>query len=221
MERGSEEEFDLDRSLALGDVSVLVRMFGGGRQSGFSVPSSVVELGVQAAARMDSRGTTNKRLNIVEMLLADTVAVEMRLGPEYNNQLLVDVALEQAVEPSIGFESPSVARVHHPDGRIVPSIYDGLSTEQTRQLEWDLVWENVPIIHALVSRGATLATGRTLERRAIGKFLWCVARRRFAMRSFLFFWFGLAVESKYANADEAARMADEWTRMLYHENVRH
>jgi hypothetical protein len=33
------------------------------------------------------------------------------------------------------------------------------------------------------------------------------------MSRFLFYWFGLAVERKYANETEAARMAGEWARM--------
>lgn len=33
------------------------------------------------------------------------------------------------------------------------------------------------------------------------------------MSRFLWYWFGLAVERKYANESEAARMAGEWTRM--------
>ena len=213
-ERGSDEEFELDESLARGDVSVLVRMFGGDQQGEFNVPRAVVEMGVQASARMDTRGTTVQRLNIVQMLLADESVAAMRLGPEYGGKLLVDVALEQAVEPQLTLESPSVARVCHPDGTLMtPSIYAGLSTEQSRQLEWDLVCENAPIIHALVSHGATLAPGRTLERKALGKYLWRVASRRVAMSCFLFYWFGLAVERKYANETEAARMAGEWRRM--------
>eukprot|EP00966_Prymnesium_polylepis_P178958 4143581-Prymnesium_polylepis.1 len=82
-ERGSDEEFELDESLARGDVSVLVRMFGGDQQGEFNVPRAVVEMGVQAAARMDTRGTTVQRLNIVQMLLADESVAAMRLGPEY------------------------------------------------------------------------------------------------------------------------------------------
>ena len=64
-----------------------------------------------------------------------------------------------------------------------------------------------------MSHGATLAPGRTLERKALGKYLWRVASRRVAMSRFLFYWFGLAVERKYANETEAAQMAGEWARM--------
>ena len=213
-ERGSDEEFELDESLARGDVSVLARMFGGDQRNEFNVPRAVVEMGIQAAARMDTRGTTAQRMNVVQMFLADESVAAMRLRPEYGGKLLVDVALEQAVEPQLTLESPSVARVCHPDGTLMtPSIYAGLSDQQSLQLEWDLVCENAPIIHALVSHGATLAPGRTLERKALGKYLWRVASRRVAMSRFLFYWFGLAVERKYANETEAARMAGEWARM--------
>ena len=208
-ERGSDEEFELDESLARGDVSVLVRMFGGDQQGEFNVPRAVVEMGVQAAARMDTRGTTVQRLNIVQMLLADESVAAMRLGPEYGGKLLVDVALEQAVEPSLCLEEMALNR----DAYFTPAVFLGLTSEQGRQLEWDIVCENAPIIHALVSHGATLAPGRTLERKALGKYLWRVASRRVAMSRFLFYWFGLAVERKYANETEAARMAGEWARM--------
>ena len=208
-ERGSDEEFELDESLARGDVSVLVRMFGGDQQGEFNVPRAVVEMGVQAAARMDTRGTTAQRMNIVQMLLADESVAAMRLGPEHGGKLLVDVALEQAVEPSLCLEEMVLNR----NGYFTPAVFLGLTSEQGRQLEWDLGCENAPIIHALVSHGATLAPGRTLERKALGKFLWRVASRRVAMSRFLWYWFGLAVERKYANESEAARMAGEWTIM--------
>ena len=208
-ERGSDEEFELDESLARGDVSVLARMFGGDQRNEFNVPRAVVEMGIQAAARMDTRGTTAQRTNVVQMFLADESAAAMRLGPEYGGKLLVDVALEQAVEPSLCLEE----MVQMQNGYFTPVAFTGLTSEQGRQLEWDLVCENAPIIHALVSHGATLAPGRTLERKALGKFLWRVASRRVAMSRFLWYWFGLAVERKYANESEAARMAGEWTRM--------
>ena len=207
-ERGSDEEFELDESLARGNVSVLVRMFGGDQQGEFNVPRAVVEMGVQAAARMDTRGTTVQRLNIVQMLLADESVAAMRLGPEHGSKLLVDVALEQAVEPSLCLEEMALNKKSY----FTPAVFLGLTSEQGRQLKWDLVCENAPIIHALVSHGATLAPGRTLERNALGKYLWRVASRRVAMSRFLFYWFGLAVERKYANETEAARMAGEWAK---------
>ena len=209
-ELGSMEERELELSLARGDVSILARMFGGDQQGEFSVPQEVVEMGVQAAARMDTRGTTRQRTNILQMFLANESFAAMRLGPMYDNKMLVDVALHQAVEPALNQEE----HVEMPNGYLTPAAFIGLTPEQGRQLEWDLVCENAPVIHTLVSHGATLYPGRTLERKALGKFLWRVASRRVAMNRFLFYWFGLAVERKHApNGKEAARMAAEWTRL--------
>ena len=42
-ERGLDEEFELDESLARGDVSVQVRMFGSDQHNEFSVPQAVVD----------------------------------------------------------------------------------------------------------------------------------------------------------------------------------
>lgn len=214
-ERGSDEEFELDESLARGDVSVLARMFGGDQSNELKVPRGVVEIGIHAAARMDTRGSTMQRLNILRMFLDDESVAAMRHGPEYDGKLVIDVALEQACDPNLALESPSTGRVLHPDGTVkIPSIYCGLSDQQKLQLEWDLVWENVPVIHLLVSHGARLPSIRGLERTALGKFLWRVAARRMAIRNLLFYWMGCAVERVHRPGGPAhIKLMQEWANI--------